>query len=139
MSLSFLHRLVLAIVLAGTFYSASADDAAKGGTRSTGEQATERQEPAKGVLRLLPGGAVTEHSIDTARGKLAYTATASTLAFYDQSGEQSAAVFCVIHPLLNPLQVGFEERCPQLTLYSLRQFLSQDLQHDFTDRFGKFE
>ena len=93
MSLSFLHRLVLAIVLAGTFYSASADDAAKGGTRSTGEQATERQEPAKGVLRLLPGGAVTEHSIDTARGKLAYTATASTLAFYDQSGEQSAAVF----------------------------------------------
>ena len=26
-------------------------------------------------------------------GKLAYTATAGTLAFYDQSGEQSAAVF----------------------------------------------
>jgi len=94
MPLSFLHRLVLAIVLAGTFHSASADDASKGGTRPTGEQAVaERQEPAKGVLRLLPVDAVTEHSIDTSHGKLAYTATAGTLAFYDQSGEQSAAVF----------------------------------------------
>ena len=45
------------------------------------------------MLRLLPADAVTEHSIDTSRGKLAYTATAGTLAFYDQSGEQSAAVF----------------------------------------------
>src|SRR4029078_6768471 len=91
MPLFFLHRLVLAIVLAGTFHSASADDASKGGTRPTGEQAVaERQEPAKGVLRLLPVDAVTEHSIDTSHGKLAYTATAGTLAFYDQSGEQSA-------------------------------------------------
>ena len=45
------------------------------------------------MLRLLPADAVTEHSIDTGEGKLAYTATAGTLAFYDQSGEQSAAVF----------------------------------------------
>ena len=94
MPLSFLHRLVLAIVLAGTFHSANADDAAKGPTRPASEQtAAERQETAKGVLRLLPADAVTEHSIDTSRGKLAYTATAGTLAFYDQSGEQSAAVF----------------------------------------------
>jgi carboxypeptidase C (cathepsin A) len=50
-------------------------------------------EEAKGVLRLLPGDAVTEHSIATAKGKLTYTATAGTLPFYDQSGEQSAAVF----------------------------------------------
>ena len=93
MPLSFLHRLVLAIVLAGTFHSANADDA-KGPTRPASEQtAAERQETAKGVLRLLPADAVTEHSIDTSRGKRAYTATAGTLAFYDQSGEQSAAVF----------------------------------------------
>ena len=45
------------------------------------------------MLRLLPADAVTEHSIDTPRGKLAYTATAGTLAFYDQSGDQSASVF----------------------------------------------
>ncbi|HEY8274190.1 MAG TPA: carboxypeptidase [Pseudolabrys sp.] len=94
MSLSFLHRLVLAIVLAGTFQSANADDATKSRPQPAGEQtAAERQETAKGVLRLLPADAVTEHSIDTSRGKLAYTATAGTLAFYDQSGEQSASVF----------------------------------------------
>jgi carboxypeptidase C (cathepsin A) len=94
MPLSFLHRLVLAIVLAGPFYSASADDAAKSPARPASEQtAAERQETAQGVLRLLPADAVTEHSIDTSRGKLAYTATAGTLAFYDQSGEQSATVF----------------------------------------------
>ncbi len=54
----------------------------------------EQHDAGKGVLRLLPADAVTEHSIDTPRkGKLAYTATAGTLAFYDQSGDQSAAVF----------------------------------------------
>ena len=94
MPLSFLHRLALAIVLAGTFHSANAEDAAKTGPRPAGEQtAAERQETAKGVLRLLPVDAVTEHSIETSRGKLIYTATAGTLAFHDQSGEQSAAVF----------------------------------------------
>ena len=46
-----------------------------------------------GVLRLLPKDAVTEHVIETANGKLAYTATAGTLPLYGQSGEQSAAVF----------------------------------------------
>ena len=47
-----------------------------------------------GVLRLLPGDSITEHSIQLASGKnLAYTATAGTLALYDQSGEQTAAVF----------------------------------------------
>lgn len=90
MTLSFLHRLVLAVILAGTLHSASAQEAAKSRAPAA---ATERQEPAKGLLRLLPADAVTEHSIDTPRGKLAYTATAGTLAFYDQSGEQTASVF----------------------------------------------
>ncbi len=45
------------------------------------------------MLRLLPADAVTDHSIAIGKAKLAYTATAGTLAFYDQSGEQSAAVF----------------------------------------------
>jgi carboxypeptidase C (cathepsin A) len=53
-----------------------------------------RREAGPGVLRLLPGDSVTEHSIALASGKsLAYTATAGTLAIYDQSGEQTAAVF----------------------------------------------
>jgi carboxypeptidase C (cathepsin A) len=46
-----------------------------------------------GVLWLLPGDAVTEHSIDLPSGKLAYTATAGTLPLFDQSGERVAAVF----------------------------------------------
>jgi carboxypeptidase C (cathepsin A) len=46
-----------------------------------------------GVLALLPGDSVTEHSIDLPSGKLAYTATAGTFALFDQSGERSAAIF----------------------------------------------
>ena len=59
------------------------------------QQPTEqRRQATSGVLRLLPGNSVTEHSIELASGKtLAYTATAGTLALYDQSGEQTAAVF----------------------------------------------
>jgi carboxypeptidase C (cathepsin A) len=62
------------------------------------QQQQQLQEPkhqaGPGVLRLLPGDSITEHSIELANGKnLAYTATAGTLALYDQSGEQTAAVF----------------------------------------------
>jgi carboxypeptidase C (cathepsin A) len=85
-------RLALVLALAGALTSATAQDAPKAPAR--GEPAhTAQHEPGKGVLRLLPSDAVTEHAIDTASGKLAYTATAGTLPFYDQSGEQSAAVF----------------------------------------------
>ncbi|MSP31509.1 MAG: carboxypeptidase, partial [Pseudolabrys sp.] len=70
-----LLRLALAIIVAGALGSAAA------------------QESAKGLLRLLPADAVTEHSIATGKTRLAYTATAGTLAFYNQSGDQSASVF----------------------------------------------
>jgi len=70
-----LLRLALAIIVAGALGSAAA------------------QESAKGLLRLLPVDAVTEHSIATGKTRLAYTATAGTLAFYNQSGDQSASVF----------------------------------------------
>src|SRR5208282_652881 len=49
--------------------------------------------PGPGVLALLPGDSVTEHSIDTTAGKLSYTATAGTFSLFDQSGERSAAIF----------------------------------------------
>jgi len=85
-----LTRIVLAIILAGTLTTAGAQDAA----RDHGQpNSTERRAPERGVLRLLPPDSVTDHSISTSRGPLAYTATAGTLAFYDQSGEQSASVF----------------------------------------------
>ena len=51
------------------------------------------EEQGKGVLRLLPADAVTKHTIEVGGRKLSYTATAGTLALYDQSGERSAAVF----------------------------------------------
>jgi carboxypeptidase C (cathepsin A) len=76
-------RFTLVIFLAGVIGAASAQD----------KPAAQQQPAGKGVLRLLPADAVTEHSIETPSGKLAYQATAGTLAFYDQSGEQSASVF----------------------------------------------
>jgi carboxypeptidase C (cathepsin A) len=65
------------------------------GGRSGGERhADSRAEQAgPGVLSLLPSDSVTEHSVDTPAGKLAYTATAGTFPLFDQSGERSAAVF----------------------------------------------
>jgi len=41
----------------------------------------------------LPADAVSDHTIDIAGSKLAYTATAGTLSLYDQNGQRSAAVF----------------------------------------------
>src|SRR5579884_1608434 len=47
-----------------------------------------------GVLSLLPGDSVTQHSIDLAGGtKLDYTATAGTFPLFDQGGGRSAEVF----------------------------------------------
>jgi carboxypeptidase C (cathepsin A) len=58
------------------------------------QRAGEHHEPnAPGVLALLPGDSVTDHSIDLPSGKLAYTATAGTFALFDQSGERSAQIF----------------------------------------------
>jgi carboxypeptidase C (cathepsin A) len=90
MKLTSMTRLALAILIAGAFGSATAQERG-GGER--GPRAEQHQPAGPGILRLLPGDSVTEHSIDTPKGKLAYTATAGTLAFFDQSGEQSASVF----------------------------------------------
>jgi carboxypeptidase C (cathepsin A) len=81
-------RLALATFLTGALGAAAAQDKPQEKLARA-----EQHETGKGVLRLLPADAVTDHSIDTPRGKLNYTATAGTLAFYDQSGDQSAAVF----------------------------------------------
>jgi len=91
MTLSRCFRVLPVLVLAGTLSAAHAQNDVKQHTRP--KPATEQRDPGKGVLRLLPADATTDHSIDTRGGKLAYTATAGTLAFYDQSGDQSASVF----------------------------------------------
>jgi carboxypeptidase C (cathepsin A) len=78
------------------------------------QEPEQRREAGPGVLRLLPGDSITEHSIDLPGGTtLAYTATAGTLALYDQSGEQTAAVFYTAYVAKNvgdaprPLIFGF--------------------------------
>ncbi len=85
----------LTLVIVATAASAQDHPGRPGGERpNRSEQGGGRQEPiGPGVLSLLPGDAVTEHSIDLPSGKLAYTATAGTFSLFDQSGERSAAVF----------------------------------------------
>lgn len=83
----FLCRLALAVVLAVSSAAASAQDAQKDRPQQS------RSDSGPGILSLLPPDSVTQHSVDTPSGKLNYTATAGTLAFYDQSGSQSAKVF----------------------------------------------
>jgi carboxypeptidase C (cathepsin A) len=61
------------------------------------QQSAHQEQSGPGVLSLLPADAVTEHSIDLPSGKLAYTATAGTLALFDQSGERSAAIFYIAY------------------------------------------
>src|SRR5471030_1879245 len=85
-------RFGLAILIAAAIGSVSAQEAAKNSPPKQPTQA-EQRDNTKGVLRLLPADAVTEHSLALGKGKLAYTASAGTLAFYEQSGDQSAAVF----------------------------------------------
>jgi carboxypeptidase C (cathepsin A) len=85
-------RIALALALCGALAGAAAAQD-KPAQKVQSKPAEAQHQPAKGVLRLLPPDSATEHTINTAAGKLAYTATAGTLAFYDQSGEQSAAVF----------------------------------------------
>jgi carboxypeptidase C (cathepsin A) len=52
-----------------------------------------QQQHGAGVLRLLPPDAVSDREITVGPRKIAYTATAGTLALFDQNGEKTAAVF----------------------------------------------
>jgi carboxypeptidase C (cathepsin A) len=93
---------VLLAVVAGAAVASSAfaqERQGRGGgerrqEQQQGQGGGEREAGGPGVLSLLPpSDSVTEHSIDTPAGKLAYTATAGTFALFNQSGERSASVF----------------------------------------------
>ncbi|HEX3502470.1 MAG TPA: carboxypeptidase [Xanthobacteraceae bacterium] len=100
-----LSRLLAALLLVATANVALAQDHPnqdrpnRGSDRPNGQQQSvpypniTGQENGPGVLSLLPGDAVTEHSIDLPSGKLAYTATAGTFSLFDTSGQRSAAIF----------------------------------------------
>src|ERR1700688_3061751 len=101
-----LRRSFVALVLAAVATTAMAQDRPgrgegerlnRPGEQQDGQPAPARREQNEqngpGILALLPGDAVTEHSIDLPSGKLAYTATAGTFPLFDQSGERAAAIF----------------------------------------------
>lgn len=92
MKKAFVLHLALALAIVTGAFDAVAADEGRQDNNGEANQA-QHQLASKGILRLLPADSVTQHSIDTRQGKLAYTAIAGTLPFYDQSGEQSAAVF----------------------------------------------
>ncbi len=89
----FAFAFALVFTVAGALTPAAAQHHPEHAGKPPAEQAQQQRPAGKGILRLLPADSVTEHSIDTPQGKLAYTATAGTLAFYGESGEQTAAVF----------------------------------------------
>jgi carboxypeptidase C (cathepsin A) len=84
--------IALGIALLATAAVAQEHAGKPAGERNHPDQGRQEQ-GGPGVLSLLPGDAITEHSIDVPTGKLAYTATAGTFSLFDQSGERSAAVF----------------------------------------------
>jgi len=90
------RRAVVALMLVAVAGAAAAKDrpGRGGGDRPNrqeqgqqgqqGQQSgSEREQGGPGVLSLLPGDAVSEHSIDTPSGKLAYTATAGTFSLFN--------------------------------------------------------
>jgi carboxypeptidase C (cathepsin A) len=96
----FRRRLVPLMFVAAVMTPAAAQDrpGREGGEhfnrQAEGQQEDQHQnQNGPGVLSLLPGDAVTAHSIDLPSGKLDYTATAGTLPLFDQSGERAAAIF----------------------------------------------
>jgi carboxypeptidase C (cathepsin A) len=91
-----LTRFLLALLVAGATAVASAQEAPhRQGAPQSEQQRPEqhRSDAHESVLRLLGADSVTQHTVETAGGKLAYTATAGTLSLFDQSGERSAAIY----------------------------------------------
>lgn len=118
MKTSPLAFLVAILLAASTALAQSPEPAAKpheqkGQEQKAQEQKAQEQRPREsgpGILKLLPADAVTEHSVDTPKGRIDYTATAGTLAFYDQSGSQSASVFYTAYVAKNPDKNGATNR-----------------------------
>src|SRR5215475_14498524 len=85
-----LLALLIAVALSAT--AAFAQNRPQRQAQAPGEQQQNQQQqaaPGQSVLRLLPPDAVSQHTIETARGKVDYTATAGTLSLFDQSGERA--------------------------------------------------
>src|SRR6266568_4164017 len=91
-----LHRNLLALLIAFAIGTGAAFAQGRPQRQAQGPGETPQQQqqaPGQSVLRLLPPDAVTQHSVETAWGKVDYSATAGTLSLIDQSGERIAAIF----------------------------------------------
>ena len=87
-----LRRSLLTLLASMMFASPlAAQDRPARPERPTASQEDGQRGP--GVLKLLPADAVSDKEITIGGRKIAYTATAGTLALFDQSGEKSAAIF----------------------------------------------
>src|SRR5262245_23667648 len=78
--------LLALLLLIGTALPAPAEDQPAKPTET-------KPQRGGGVLTLLPADVVTDHTVETRSGTLAYKATAGTLPIIDQSGEHKASVF----------------------------------------------
>ncbi len=83
-----LFGIALALALAAASPAVAQQKAEHG---KNGE--VQHETAGKGTLRLLPPDVASDHAIDTAQGKFAYTATAGTLPFFNEQGEPSAGIF----------------------------------------------
>jgi carboxypeptidase C (cathepsin A) len=99
-------RSLLLVVLFAFATASFAQDRGRGGDHQetthhenaheedAGQRGAEhRPHGGPGVLALLPGDSITEHSINLPTGRLDYTATAGTFPLFDQSGEHAAQIF----------------------------------------------
>jgi len=86
------RRAGIAVLIALATSAAAAQEHA-GHPAGAHAEAAKPEGIGPGVLALLPPDSVTEHSVATPGGPLAYTATAGTFSLFDQSGERSAAIF----------------------------------------------
>src|SRR3954466_1459577 len=88
--------LLLALLTASSVTLAqerSAQDRPQRPERAAPAKPADDASPGPGVLRLLPPDATSDKEITVGGRKIAYTATAGTLALFDQSGEKTASVF----------------------------------------------
>src|SRR3954462_15617051 len=88
--------LLLALLTASSVTLAqerSAQDRPQRPERAAPAKPADDASPGPGVLRLLPPDAASDKEITVGGRKIAYTATAGTLALFDQSGEKTASVF----------------------------------------------
>ncbi|MCY1666396.1 S10 family peptidase [Rhizobium sp. SL86] len=90
-TLSILTLLVLSLSMQSGF----SQDAASEPGRQTQSSST----AVRGLLSLLPANAVTEHTLETPDGALAYVATAGTVDLRGQDGQVAAKIFYTAYRL----------------------------------------